>query len=121
MLTVLIVAALSSLQPAAGMTADQRLLAEELEADVRSYRTSLPTTDGLLTIAEVRLRRLEIVYTGIVASDLNAESIAIFRRAVRDGLCTGDTGDVIRRGGAFTYELRDREGEYFETTISTCD
>ena len=121
MLMILIVAALSSLQPAAGMTADQRQLAVELEADVRNYQTILPSTEGLLTISAVRLRRLEIVYTGIVASDFNAESIGIFRRAVRDGLCAGDTSDVIRRGGAFTYELRDSGGEYFETTIDSCD
>ncbi len=120
MFAILIAAALSSFQPGPGMTADQRQLAQELEADVRTYRTSLPATEGPLTITEVRLRGTEIIYVGTVAADFGAEQIATFRRAVREGLCTGDTLTVIRRGGSFTYELRDQGGERFDTTISSC-
>ena len=30
-------------------------------------------------------------------------------------------GEVIRRGGAYTYDLRDSDGDGFETTVSSCD
>lgn len=121
MLAVLIAATLSALQPNAAMTAEQRQLAAELEADVRDYRASLPSTEGPLTITAVRLRGIEIIYDGVVAADFGPANIAAFRRAVREGLCTGDTLALIRRGGSFTYDLRDQGGERFVTTISSCD
>ncbi|HET9429442.1 MAG TPA: hypothetical protein VFO69_13890 [Allosphingosinicella sp.] len=101
-------------------TDDQRQLAQQLTQETRDYRAGLPLRDGVLTITEVQLRGLEIVYTGIVDGDWGAENIGLFRDAVTNGLCAGDTSQVIRRGGSFTYDLRDVSGERFVTTVAHC-
>ncbi len=100
--------------------ADRQRLAAELRADVEAYRVNLPTREGPLTITRVDLRGVEIVYTGLVDSDVDQAAIAVFRREVARGLCTGQTREVIRRGGSFTYDLRDLAGERFVTTVATC-
>ena len=118
---ILFLAALAFAQAApAQTTADQRQLAAELRAEVEAYRTGLPVRDGVLTISRVDLRGIEIVYTGTVHADFDAAAIARFRQAVRQGLCTDNTADVIRRGGAFTYDLQDATGERFVTTVDSC-
>lgn len=99
---------------------DRQRLAAELRADVEAYRVNLPTTEGPLTITRVDLRGVEVVYTGFVNADLDQAAIAVFRREVGQGLCTATTRDVIRRGGSFTYDLRDLAGERFVTTVATC-
>ena len=75
----------------------------------------------MLTITDVDLDGTEIIYTGRIDADFNSSSIAEFRRVVSRDLCRGDTGEVIRRGGAYTYDLRDNDGDDFETTVSSCD
>lgn len=95
-------------------------LEDELRAEVREFRTSLPAREGVLTITDVDLDGAEIIYTGRVDADFNSSSIAEFRRVVSRDLCTGETGEVIRRGGAYTYNLRDNDGDDFETTVSSC-
>jgi hypothetical protein len=96
-------------------------LEDQLRAEVREFRTTLPTREGVLTITDVDLNGTEIIYTGRVDADFNSSSIAEFRRVVSRDLCTGETGAVIRRGGAYTYDLRDSDGDDFETTVSSCD
>lgn len=96
-------------------------LEDELRAEVREFRNSLPAREGVLTITDVDLDGAEIIYTGRVDADFNGSSIAEFRRVVSRDLCTGETGEVIRRGGAYTYNLRDNDGDDFETTVSSCD
>lgn len=96
-------------------------LEDELRAEVRQFRETLPTREGPLTITDVDLDGTEIIYTGRVDADFDSSSIAEFRRVVSRDLCTGTTGAVIRRGGAYTYDLRDRDGDDFETTVSSCD
>lgn len=96
-------------------------LEDQLRAEVREFRTTLPTREGVLTITDVDLDGAEIIYTGRVDADFNSSSIAEFRRVVSRDLCTGETGAVIRRGGAYTYDLRDSDGDDFETTVSSCD
>jgi len=113
------VASLAQAQPAQS-AADRQELAEELRAEIDAFRTSLPIRDGVLTISRVDLRGIEIVYTGTVAADFDAAAIARFRQALREGLCTKGTREVIRRGGAFTYDLRDQTGEHFVTTVDNC-
>ena len=95
-------------------------LEDELRAEVREFRNSLPAREGVLTITDVDLDGAEIIYTGRVDADFNSSSIAEFRRVVSRDLCTGETGEVIRRGGAYTYNLRDNDGDDFETTVSSC-
>ena len=103
-------------------TADQRLLAQELDADLRAYRATLPAREGPLTINAVYLNGTEIVYTGIIDSDTDEAGIERFRQIVVQELCAGaQTGATIRRGGAFTYDLRDAGGERFITTVSRCE
>lgn len=96
-------------------------LEDQLRAEVREFRTTLPAREGVLTITDVDLDGTEIIYTGRVDADFNSSSIAEFRRVVSRDLCTGETGEVIRRGGAYTYDLRDNDGDDFETTVSSCD
>lgn len=96
-------------------------LEDELRAEVREFRNTLPAREGVLTITDVDLDGAEIIYTGRVDADFNSSSIAEFRRVVSRDLCTGQTGEVIRRGGAYTYDLRDSDGDDFETTVSSCD
>ena len=96
-------------------------LAEELRQEVRTSRETLPTTEGALTITDVDLDGTEIIYTGRVAGDINRSSLVDFRRTVSRSLCTGTTAEVIRRGGAFTYSLRDQDDEDYEVTIDSCD
>ena len=96
-------------------------LEDELRAEVRQFRETLPAREGVLTITDVDLDGTEIIYTGRVDADFDSSSIAEFRRVVSRDLCTGETGAVIRRGGAYTYDLRDRDGDDFETTVSSCD
>ena len=100
--------------------AERQRLADELRAEVEAFRTGLPVRDGVLTITKVDLRGTEVIYSGIVDADFDETAIAVFRREVARGLCTGDTGEVIRRGGAFTYDLRDQAGEEFVTTVASC-
>lgn len=95
-------------------------LEDELRAEVRQFRDTLPAREGVLTITDVDLDGTEIIYTGRIDADFDRSSIAEFRRVVSRDLCTGQTGDVIRRGGAYTYDLRDRDGDEFETTVSSC-
>ena len=95
-------------------------LEDELRTEVRQFRTTLPAREGVLTITDVDLDGTEIIYTGTVDADFNSSSIAEFRRVVSRDLCTGTTGEVIRRGGAYTYDLRDRDGDDFETTVDSC-
>ena len=89
--------------------------------EVRPFRETLPAREGVLTITDVDLDGTEIIYTGRVNADFNSTSIAEFRRVVSRDLCTGETGEVIRRGGAYTYDLRDSDGDDFETTVDSCD
>ncbi|MFN3725417.1 MAG: hypothetical protein ACK4SZ_03840 [Allosphingosinicella sp.] len=96
-------------------------LEDELRAEVRQFRETLPAREGVLTITDVDLDGTEIIYTGRVDADFNSSSIAEFRRVVSRDLCTGETGEVIRRGGAYTYDLRDSDGDDFETTVDSCD
>ena len=96
-------------------------LADELRQEVRTFRDSLPAREGLLTITDVDLDGTEIIYTGNVDADFSGARIAEFRRAVSRDLCTGQTGEVIRRGGSYTYNLRDEDGDDFETTVDSCD
>lgn len=100
--------------------ADRQQLAEELRSEVDVYRGNLPVRDGVLTISRVDLRGTEVVYTGTIHANFDAAAIARFRQAVREGLCTQDTRDVILRGGAFTYDLEDEGGERFVTTVDSC-
>ncbi len=95
-------------------------LEDELRAEVREFRNSLPAREGVLTITDVDLDGTEIIYTGRVDADFTSSRIAEFRRVVSRDLCTGETGEVIRRGGAYTYNLRDNDGDDFETTVSSC-
>ena len=74
----------------------------------------------MLTITKVDLRGTEVIYEGVVDADFDEAAIAVFRREVARGLCTGNTGEAIRRGGAFTYDLRDQAGEQFVSTVSSC-
>jgi hypothetical protein len=118
---MLFLAALAFAQVAPAQTAaDRQQLAAELQAEVRGFRANLPMRDGVLTITAVELRGIEIVYTGNVHADFDDRAIDVFRREVARGLCTGNTGEVIRRGGAFTYDLRDEAGERFVTTVASC-
>jgi len=96
-------------------------LEDELRAEVREFRNSLPAREGVLTITDVDLNGTEIIYTGRIDADFNSSSIAEFRRVVSRDLCTGQTGEVIRRGGAYTYDLSDNDGDDFQTTVSSCD
>lgn len=96
-------------------------LEDELRAEVREFRETLPAREGVLTITDVDLEGTEIIYTGRVDADFNSSSIAEFRRVVSRDLCTGTTGQVIRRGGAYTYDLRDSDGDDFQTTVSSCE
>ncbi|MDB5667883.1 MAG: hypothetical protein JWL74_833 [Alphaproteobacteria bacterium] len=105
----------------AGRRAADPALEDELRAEVRQFRETLPAREGVLTITDVDLDSTEIIYTGRVDADFNSSSIAEFRRVVGRDLCTGQTGEVIRRGGAYTYDLRDSDGDNFETTVSSCD
>ena len=100
--------------------AERRQLAEELRVEAETYRATLPIRDGVLTITGVDLRGTEVVYTGVVHVDFDADAIARFRQAVSEGLCTQDTREVIVRGGAFTYDLQDAGGERFVTTVASC-
>jgi hypothetical protein len=119
--TLFLAAMACSAQAATAQTGDRRQLANELRAEVEAFRTSLPMREGVLSITAVALRGVEIVYTGTVHADFDANQIATFRRAVVDGLCSQDTREVIRRGASFTYDLRDEGGERFVTTISRCE
>ena len=96
-------------------------LADELRQEVRDFRETLPAREGVLTITDVDLDGTEIIYTGRVDADFNGSAIAEFRRVVSRDLCTGETGAVIRRGGSYTYDLRDEDGDDFRTTVDTCD
>lgn len=100
--------------------ADRQRLADELRAEVQAYRAGLPVRDGVLTITKVDLRGTEVIYTGVLDVDFDDTAIAVFRREVARGLCTGETGEAIRRGGAFTYDLRDQAGDQFVTTVDSC-
>ena len=119
--TLFLAALAFSAQAAPAQTAeDRRQLADELRVELDAFRANLPMRDGVLTITRVDLRGTEVVYTGTVAADFDAAAIARFRQAVSEGLCTEGTREVIRRGGAFTYDLRDEGGEQFVTTVASC-
>lgn len=118
---MLFLATLAFAQAAPAQTAaDQQQLAAELQAEVRDFRANLPMRDGVLTITAVDLRGTEIVYAGELHANFDDRAIELFRREVTRGLCAGDTEEVIRRGGAFTYDLRDAAGARFVTTVASC-
>lgn len=97
-------------------------LEDELRQEVRAFRDSLPAREGVLTITDVDLDGTEIIYTGRLDANFSSANIAQFRRTISRDLCAErDTGDVIRRGGAYTYNLRDEDGDEFEATVSSCD
>jgi hypothetical protein len=96
-------------------------LEDELRADVRQYRETLPAREGPLTITDVDLDGTEIIYTGRLDANFDRAAIAEFRRTMSRDLCTGEPGQMIRRGGSFTYNLRDEDGDEVDTTVSSCD
>jgi hypothetical protein len=118
---MLFLATLAFAQAAPAQTAaDQQQLAAELQAEVRDFRANLRMRDGVLTITAVDLRGTEIVYAGELHANFDDRAFELFRREVTRGLCAGDTGEVIRRGGAFTYDPRDAAGARFVTKVASC-
>ena len=96
-------------------------LEDELRTQVREYRETLPARDGPLTITDVDLDGTEIIYTGRIDANFDRAAVAEFRRTMSREMCTGEPAEVIRRGGSFTYNLSDEDGDEVDTTVSSCD
>ena len=104
------------------MTADERQLAQELEEAVRELRRTLPSRDGPITVTDVDLDGLEMIYTGRLDATFTQAQIDQFRREFRRGLCEAEeTAAVVRRGAAITYNLTDEEGTEFSTSLARCE
>jgi hypothetical protein len=104
------------------LTADERQLAQELDEAVRELRRTLPSRDGPITVTDVDLDGLEMIYTGRLDATFTQAQIDQFRREFRTGLCEArDTAAIVRRGAAITYNLTDQEGTEFSTSLARCE
>lgn len=104
------------------MTADERQLSQELGEAVRELRRELPSRDGPITLTDVELDGLELVYDGRLDASFTQDQVDEFRREFRRNLCAEpDTRDTVRRGASITYNLEDNDGREFSTSLARCD
>jgi hypothetical protein len=96
-------------------------LEQEIARAVQLLRPQLPlrqqTAQGEVKVTNLEASGTELIYTMEVPADLNPGRMAQFQTQV---CANPQMRQMLQRGAAYTYRLRDADGEEFSTTISNC-
>jgi hypothetical protein len=109
---------------AAGRAVDPQL-AQEIQMVVGMLKGQLPikqqTPEGELRVTNLEANGGEIIYTMELPNDLNEESFGQFEEQLPIRTCaSAQARTLLERGGTYTYRLKDKGGEEFTTSVSSC-
>lgn len=104
----------------AGGTVDPQL-EQEISMAVQMLKPQLPIRQGPVTVTNIEANGGELIYTMEVPNDLNEQSFQAFQQQLPIQACANPQArQLFERGGAYTYILKDPDGEEFRTSVSSC-
>ncbi len=113
--------ALASTQGSGQATPPDPALFNEIRAAVARLRPQLALRPGPVSVARIVANGAEIVYDMEVPNDLDAAAFARFREQLPIQACANPQAVALfRRGGSYTYHLKDSTGETVTASVSRC-
>jgi len=107
--------------PVAAPPAVDPHLAEELRLAVEMLQPQLPLKLGPDTITNLEARGVELIFHMDVAEDVDARAFPAYQeRLSREACSNPQMAGILARGGAYTYRVKDSEGEVFTAAVARC-